>query len=54
MNNLDKNLTDVGRKPLFAIDNISQPIYNRLKAKIEQESKPILEENLFRKAELAK
>lgn len=48
----ERNLIDVGRKPILAIDKISQPIMDKLKDAVELQSFPYFEENMVDKQSL--
>jgi hypothetical protein len=37
---LEREMLDVGRRPLDAIDNISQPIFDQLKSQVENVKQP--------------
>ena len=50
MGQLDKGMIDVGRRPILAMDTISQPILDKLKAKLDDKNQPDLDDTMAEKS----
>ena len=49
---LEKSTIDVGRNPLKAIEQISDPLLNQLQEQVNSQHQPTLEENMLEKSKL--
>ncbi len=50
MAELEGQMLDIGRRPLDAIDRVSQPLFDSLKSQVENVKQPQLEMNMMQKS----